>query len=78
MPSGHDPSAYETKRLFATAPDGEKVPVTVLYKRGTRLDGSAPCLPDGYGAYGISLPAAFSVAARWLVDRGRLHATARI
>ncbi|HEY8595596.1 MAG TPA: S9 family peptidase [Devosiaceae bacterium] len=78
VPSGHDPSAYETKRLFATAPDGEQVPVTVLYKRGTRLDGSAPCLLYGYGAYGISLPAAFSVSALSLVDRGMIHATAHI
>lgn len=78
VPSGHDPDDYETRRLFATASDGEQVPVTVLYRKGTRLDGSAPALLYGYGAYGMSMPSSFSISALSLVDRGFIHATAHI
>ncbi|WP_172122730.1 MULTISPECIES: S9 family peptidase [unclassified Devosia] len=78
VPSGHNPADYVTRRLFATAPDGEQVPVTVLYRQGTPLDGTAPALLYGYGAYGMSMPAAFSVSALSLVDRGFIHATAHI
>ncbi|WP_316359461.1 S9 family peptidase [Devosia sp.] len=78
VPSGHNPDDYETRRLFATAADGELVPVTVLYRKGTRLDGSAPALLYGYGAYGMSMPSAFSISALSLVDRGFVHATAHI
>ncbi len=78
VPSGHNPADYETRRLFATAPDGEQVPVTVLYRKGTPLDGSAPALLYGYGAYGMSMPSSFSISALSLVDRGFVHATAHI
>ena len=78
VPSGHDPANYVTRRLFATAPDGEKVPVTLLHRRGLELDGSNPALLYGYGSYGMSMPAAFSVSVLSLVDRGFVHATAHI
>lgn len=78
VPSGHNPEDYETRRLFAHAPDGELVPVTVLYRKGLKLDGTAPVLLYGYGAYGMSMPASFSVSALSLVDRGFVHATAHI
>ena len=78
VPSGHNPADYATRRLFATAPDGEKVPVTLLYRRTTPIDGSAPCLLYGYGAYGMSLPAAFSVSELSLADRGFVMATAHV
>ena len=78
VPSGHNPAGYETRRLFATAGDGEQVPVTVLYRKGTKLDGSAPALLYGYGAYGMSMPSSFSISALSLVDRGFVHATAHI
>ncbi|WP_375449594.1 S9 family peptidase [uncultured Devosia sp.] len=78
VPSGHNPADYVTRRLFATAPDGEQVPVTVLYRQGMALDGTAPALLYGYGAYGMSMPAAFSISALSLVDRGFIHATAHI
>lgn len=78
VPSGHDPADYETRRLFAKAPDGETVPVTVLYRKGIKLDGSAPALLYGYGAYGHSIPAAFSVTPLSLVDRGFVYAIAHI
>jgi len=78
VPSGHNPADYETKRIFATAPDGERVPVTLLYRKGLKLDGTAPALLYGYGAYGIALPAGFSVSKLSLVDRGFVHATAHV
>lgn len=78
IPSGHNPDAYETKRLFATAADGARVPVTLLYRRGLKLDGAAPCLLYGYGAYGMSMPASFSISALSLVDRGFVYAIAHI
>jgi oligopeptidase B len=78
VPSGHNPEDYETKRIFATAKDGERVPVTLLYRKGLKLDGTAPALLYGYGAYGMALPAGFSVSKLSLVDRGFVHATAHI
>ncbi|MCW5720218.1 MAG: S9 family peptidase [Devosia sp.] len=78
VPSGHDPSAYETRRIFATAPDGAEVPVTLLYKKGIALDGANPTLLYGYGAYGMSMPAAFSVSVLSLVDRGFVYAIAHV
>ena len=63
VPSGHDPADYVTRRLLAPAPDGETVPVSVLYRKGTPLDGSAPLFLYGYGAYGITIPASFSTSA---------------
>ncbi|MDD7909176.1 S9 family peptidase [Pseudovibrio exalbescens] len=78
VPSGHTPSDYVTRRLQAVAPDGVKVPVTVLYRADTPLDGSAPCLLYGYGSYGISIPASFNTNALSLVDRGFVYAIAHI
>ena len=78
VPSGHDPSLYVTRRLFAPAGDGEAVPISLLYRKTTALDGSAPLLLYGYGAYGISIPAAFSTNALSLVDRGFVYAIAHI
>jgi oligopeptidase B len=78
VPSGHDPARYVTRRIMAPARDGENVPVTLLYHADTPLDGSAPCLLYGYGAYGISIPAGFSVTRLSLVDRGFVYAIAHI
>ncbi len=78
IPSGHDPAHYVTRRLFARAADGETVPVSILYRKGTPLDGTAPCLLYGYGAYGISIPAAFSTSRLSLVDRGFVYAIAHV
>jgi oligopeptidase B len=78
VPSGHDPADYVTRRIFAEATDGERVPITLLYRSTTPIDGTAPALLYGYGAYGMSMPAAFSVSALSLADRGVVYATAHV
>ena len=78
VPSGHDPGDYRTRRLTATAPDGEAVPVTLLYRADLEFSPPPPCLLYGYGAYGISIPAAFSTSRLSLVDRGFVYAIAHI
>ncbi len=78
MPSGHDPEDYVTRRIFADATDGERVPVTLLYRKSTPIDGTAPVLLYGYGAYGMSMPAGFSVSNLSLVDRGFVYAIAHV
>ncbi|PSC04545.1 S9 family peptidase [Alsobacter soli] len=78
VPSGHDPKAYVTRRLFAAAPDGEQVPISILHRADLRLDGSAPCLLYGYGAYGIAIPSDFDTEALSLVDRGFVYAIAHV
>jgi oligopeptidase B len=78
IPSGHDPKRYEARRLYATAPDGEQVPITVLMQRGKRLGGASPLLLYGYGSYGIPMDASFSTNRLSLVDRGWIFAIAHI
>ncbi|MFD1746602.1 S9 family peptidase [Rhizobium helianthi] len=78
VPSGHNPDDYVTRRVMAPAHDGELVPVSLLYHKNTALDGSAPCLLYGYGAYGITIPASFSTNALSLADRGFVYAIAHI
>jgi oligopeptidase B len=78
IPSGHDPAQYVTRRIFAPAHDGEIVPVSLLYRRDLALDGSAPLLLQGYGAYGHASPASFSAHRFSLVDRGFVYAIAHV
>ncbi|MCJ2141869.1 S9 family peptidase [Methylobacterium sp. E-066] len=78
LPSGHDPAAYVTRRLFATAPDGEQVPISLLHRRDLALDGSAPLLLYGYGSYGTLMPAGFRTNLLSLVDRGFVYAIAHV
>ena len=78
VPSGHDPTHYRVRRLFAKTGDGEDVPVTVLTRADHEDDGAAACLLYGYGSYGISIPASFSTNALSLVDRGFVYAIAHI
>ena len=78
IPSGHDPALYVTRRVMAPTQDGETVPVSLLYRKDTPLDGSAPLLLYGYGAYGLAIPAGFSTNALSLVDRGYVYAIAHV
>ncbi len=78
VPSGHDPDDYVTRRIMARTEDGADVPVTLLYHRITKLDGTAPVLLYGYGAYGHTIPAGFSTTRLSLVDRGFIYAIAHI
>ena len=78
VPSGHNPADYVTRRVQAPARDGELVPVSLLYRKGTPLDGSAPLFLYGYGSYGIAMPAGFSTTRLSLVDRGFVFALTHI
>jgi len=78
MPRGFDPQAYVTRLLFAPGHDGERVPVSLLYKEGVALDGSAPLLITGYGAYGYPAEAGFSTNRLSLIDRGFVFAIAHV
>ena len=78
IPSGHDPSRYVARRLYATAKDGAEVPITVLMLKDTPLDGSAPLLLYGYGSYGHAMEPSFSIRNLSLVDRGWIWAVAHI
>jgi oligopeptidase B len=75
---GHDPSRYTTERLIAPAPDGAAIPVTVARLNETPLDGSAPCLLYGYGAYEATLDPEFERTLPSLLDRGVVYAVAHI
>ncbi|MCK1361173.1 S9 family peptidase [Bradyrhizobium sp. 199] len=78
IPSGHVAADYVTTRITAKSHDGAEVPVSILYRRGLRLDGSAPLLLYGYGSYGMAMPASFSANRLSLVDRGFVYAIAHI
>lgn len=77
IPSGYDKTKYETTRVWADARDGTKVPVILMMKKGTKLDGKAPMLLYGYGSYGVSMTPYFSIANLSLVDRGMIYAIAQ-
>ena len=78
MLGGWDPSHYAMERVSATASDGTRVPVTLLYRKGFKHDGTAPCLLYAYGSYGISSNVTFSSCRFSLVDRGVVYALAHI
>ena len=78
VPSGHNRADYVTRRIFAAAWDGERIPLTLLYPKSTPLDGSAPLWLYGYGSYGISIPAGFNTNILSLADRGFIYAIAHI
>jgi oligopeptidase B len=78
VPSGHDSEDYVTRRVMAESHDGELVPVSLVYRKETKLDGTAPLLLYGYGAYGVSIPSGFSTSILSLVDRGFVYAIAHI
>jgi prolyl oligopeptidase len=74
-----DVSAYETRRLFATAKDGTKIPYTLIYRKGLKLDGSAPAWISAYGSYGLSaFTPAFAGRSLALVDAGAIVGYANV
>ena len=75
---GYDPAQYETGRLWATAPDGTRVPISYVAKRGVARDGSAPCVLYGYGSYESSSDPRFSSLRLSLLDRGFVWAIAHV
>ena len=78
VPGGFDKNNYKTERVFATAADGTKIPMSVVYRKTVKLDGSAPLLLYGYGSYGISIPPSFSASRLALLDRGVVYVIAHI
>ena len=74
----YDPSQYASERLWATARDGVKVPISIVYKKGLQRDGRSPLFLYGYGSYGIGTPATFSSNRVSLLDRGMAYAIAHI
>jgi len=73
-----DKKDYVTERIYATAGDGTKIPVSLVYKKGTKKDGTAPLLLYGYGSYGASMDASFSSSRLSLLNRGFVYAIAHI
>ncbi len=78
IPSGYDSSQYITERLMIEVRDGTLVPVSLVYRKDTPIDGSAPLHLYSYGAYGYAVPPSFSTTRLSLVDRGFVYAIAHI
>jgi oligopeptidase B len=78
VPGGYDRTQYVTERQWAVAGDGVKVPLSIVYRKGLKRDGTAPLLLHGYGSYGIGIPASFSSSRLVLLDRGMVYVIAHI
>jgi oligopeptidase B len=78
VPGGFERSLYRSERLFATAPDGARIPVSIIYRRDKKGNGTNPLYIYGYGSYGYSLPVSFSSNRLSLLDRGFVLAYAHI
>ena len=78
VPSGFNPDDYKVERLWATAKDGVKVPMAIVYKRDLKKDGTNPALIYSYGSYGMSSDVYFSASIYSLIDRGFVYAIAQI
>jgi len=75
---GYDATLYACERLHSVASDGTRIPLSIVYRKDTQRDGSAPLLLYGYGSYGISIPVNFSSNRVSLLDRGVIYAIAHI
>ncbi|HEY4965264.1 MAG TPA: S9 family peptidase [Puia sp.] len=75
---GYNPGDYTTERLYATAGDGTKIPISLVYKKGFKKDGRAPLLLYGYGSYGFSMDASFSSTRLSFLNRGFVYAIAHV
>ena len=74
----YDPALYASEYVHATASDGTRVPISIVYRKGTPRDGTAPLLVYGYGSYGISMEPSFGGSRVSLLDRGWVYAIAHI
>ncbi|HCZ37068.1 MAG TPA: oligopeptidase B, partial [Cytophagales bacterium] len=75
---GYNPEDYQTERLWATADDGTQIPMSIVYKKGMKKDGTNPTLIYGYGSYGSSMSPTFSSTRLSLLNRGFVYAIAHI
>ncbi len=75
---GFDKNDYETKRIYATAGDGAKIPMSIVYKKGMEKDGNNPTMIYGYGSYGNTMDPGFSLKRLPLLDRGFVYAIAHV
>ncbi|MDX2042254.1 MAG: S9 family peptidase [Acidobacteriota bacterium] len=75
---GYDMKLYESKRLYATAADGAKVPISIVYRKDLKLDGKRPLLLEAYGSYGYPYDVDFSSQRLSLLNRGAIYAVAHI
>ncbi len=75
---GYDPSRYQSERIFARADDGTEIPISLVYKKGVKLDGTAPLHLYGYGAYGAPTEPTFSSPRLSYLDRGVIYAIAHV
>lgn len=75
---GYDPSEYQSERIHATAADGTRIPLSLHYRKGLKLDGKNPTLIYGYGSYGFSTEPQFSSSRLSLLDRGFLYVIAHV
>ncbi len=75
---GFDKNNYETKRIYATAMDGTKIPISLVYKKGLEKNGNNPTLLYGYGSYGYTMDPTFRLSILPLLDRGFLYGIAHI
>lgn len=78
VPGGYDPAQYVSDRLWASARDGVKIPLSVVYNKSLRRDGNAPLLLYAYGSYGLGMSASFSSSRISLLDRGMTYAITHI
>ena len=76
VPGGFDPSRYQVEQIFAPASDGTKIPISIVYLKGRRLDGTESLYLYAYGSYGISVDISFNSNIFSLVDRGVVYAIA--
>src|SRR5262249_16100495 len=75
---GYDPSKYQSERIYAKASDGTRVPISIVYKKDLKRDGTRPLLLYGYDAYGVSSSVTFSSSRLSLLDRGLIYAIGHI
>ena len=78
VPGGFDRTHYASERLLAPSSDGTRIPISIVYRKGLKKDGSAPLLLYGYGSYGISTSPTFAPSRLPLLDRGIVYAIAHV